>query len=47
MFYIKSDNEATVVLFLSPNKGLIDSQYGTDTIPVWDHFDIPCVKSLG
>ena len=47
MFYIKSDNDAIVVLLLSPNKGLIDSQYGTDTVPEWDHFDIRCVKSLG
>ena len=46
MFYIKSDNDATVVLLLSPNKGLIDSQYGTVTVPEWDRFDIPFVKSL-
>ena len=46
MFYIKSDNDATVVLLLSPNKGLIDSQYGTVTVPKWDRFDIRCVKSL-
>ena len=47
MFYIKSDNVATVVLLLSPNKGLIDSQYGNVTVPEWDHFDIRCIKSLG
>ena len=47
MFYIKSDNDATVVLLLSPNKGLIDSQYGTVTVPEWDRFDIRCIKSLG